>query len=353
MFPPSQPASRASLSARLVAVVASFVLILAACSAAGGSSPSPSASPVAVATATPAATAAPTPSPTAVPPFPTTLTDDEDTAVTIAAEPQRIVSLTPASTEILFALGAGPRVIATTEFDDYPPAAVALPDVATYTAVDVEKIVGLEADLVIAGGNFFNPPEAIVRLRTLGVPVLVVYAPDIAGALKDIELIGAAVGLSGVAGEMTAAMQADIDAVSAATAGLDKPRTFYEIDVSTGPIYTVADGSVYVEMIELAGCDPITTGSTTDFAIPLEKLITADPELILLGDAAYKVTAADVKARSGWSVMTAVKTDAIRPVNDIIITRPGPRLVQGLRELALAIHPDLVLPSAAPMPVMR
>jgi iron complex transport system substrate-binding protein len=336
-----------------VALVASFVLILGACSAAGGSSPSPSASPVAVATATPPATAAPTPSPTAVPPFPTTLTDDEDTAVTIAAEPQKIVSLTPASTEILFALGAGPRVIATTEFDDYPPAAVALPDVATYTAVDVEKIVGMEADLVIAGGNFFNPPEAIARLRTLGVPVLVVYAPDIAGALEDIELIGAAVGLSGVAGEMTAAMQVDIDAVSAATAGLDKPRTFYEIDVSTGPIYTVADGSVYVEMIALAGGHPITTGSTTDYAIPLEKLITADPELILLGDAAYKVTAADVKARSGWNVMSAVKTGAIRPVNDIIITRPGPRLVQGLRELALAIHPDLVLPSAAPMPVMR
>ena len=353
MFPPSQSASRASQSARSLALVASFVLILAACSTAGGSSPSPSPSPVAVATATPSATAAPTPSASAVPAFPTTLTDDEGKSVMITSEPQKIVSLTPASTEILFALGAGPRVIATTEFDDYPPAAVALPDVATYTAVDVEKIVGMEADLVIAGGNFFNPPEAIARLRTLGVPVLVVYAPDLAGALKDIELIGAAVGLSDVAGDMTAAMQADIDAVSAVTAGLDKPRTFYEIDVSTGPIYTVADGSVYVQMIELAGGDPITTGSTTDFAIPLEKLITADPELILLGDAAYKVTAADVKARSGWNVMTAVKTDAIRPVNDIIITRPGPRLVQGLRELALAIHPDLVLPSAVPMPIMR
>ena len=350
MFPSSPSAPRAAPAARPIVLIAALVLLLAACSGGSAASTLPGASTTAVATATPQPTTAPTPSSAAAPDFPTTLIDDEDAAVTIPAEPQKIVSLTPASTEILFALGAGPRVIATTEFDDYPPAAVALPDVATYTTVDVEKIVGLEADLVIAGGNFFNPPEAITRLRALGVPVLVVYAPDLAGALEDIELIGAAVGLPDEATAMTATMQADIDAVSAATSGLDKPRTFYELDVSTGPIYTVADGSVYVEMIELAGGDPITTGSTTDFAIPLEKLIAADPELILLGDAAYKVTAEQVKARSGWNVMTAVKTDAIRPVDDIIITRPGPRLVQGLRELALAIHPDLVLPSAAPIP---
>jgi iron complex transport system substrate-binding protein len=105
-------------------------------------------------------------------------------------------------------------------------------------------------------------------------------------------------------------------------------------------------------MIELAGGDPITTGSETDFAISLERLIEADPELILLGDAAYGVTAEQVAARPGWKVMTAVRTDAIRPVNDLIVTRPGPRLVDGLRELALAIHPDLVLPSAEPIPPM-
>ena len=102
---------------------------------------------------------------------------------------------------------------------------------------------------------------------------------------------------------MAATMQSGFDAVGAATAGLAKPRTFYELDTSTGPIYTVADGSAYVEMIALAGGTPITTGSTTDFAIPLEKLIAADPELILLGDAAYGVTADQVEGpgRAGAS----------------------------------------------------
>ncbi len=349
MFPSSPSALRAVPPGRFTAVLVAFVLVLTACSGIGASTV-PSSTSLAVATATPVATPAPTASPTPAPAFPTTLTDDEGTAVTLPAEPQKIVSLTPATTEILFALGAGKRVVATTDFDDYPPAAVALPHVASFTAVDVEKIIGLGADLVIAGGNAFNPPEAITRLRGLGVPVLVVYAPDVAGVIKDISLVGAAVGRSDASTSMTAAMQAGFDAVSAATAGLPKPRTFYELDTSTGPIYTVADASFTEEMIRLAGGDPITTGSKTDFAIPLEKLITADPELILLGDAAYGVTADQVKARSGWKVMTAVKAGAIRPVNDLIVTRPGPRLVDGLRDLALAIHPDVVLPSFAPIP---
>jgi cobalamin transport system substrate-binding protein len=347
--PSQRPAHRVAPPRALFAILAAVVLVLAACTG-GTASIAPSASAVAVASATPIPTLAPTPVPTPAPAFPVTLTDDEGTAVTLPAAPKKIISLTPASTEILFALGAGPRVVATTDFDDYPPAAVALPHVASFTAVDVEKIVGLNADLVIAGGNSFNPPEAIARLRSLKIPVVVVYAPDVAGVLKDVALIGAATGLVDPAAAMTKTMQAGFAAVSAATAGLPKPRTFYELDTSTGPIYTVADASFTQEMIGLAGGAPITTGSKTDFSIPLEKLIKADPQLILLGDAAYGVTADQVKARAGWNVMTAVKTGAIRPVNDIVITRPGPRLVEGLRELALAIHPDLVLPSAAPIP---
>jgi iron complex transport system substrate-binding protein len=330
------------------ALLATLVVVLAACTGGGAALATIVATPTA--TNVPSLVASASPSPVAA--FPTSLTDDEGTAVEIGAEPQRIVSLTPAVTEILFALGAGPRLIATTDFDDYPPEAVELPDVASFTSVDVEKIVGLEADLVIAGGNFFNPPEAIERLRSLDVPVLVVYAPDLATVLDDIELIGAATGLADAAAELTDTMQEGFDAVADAAAAQPAPRTFYELD-ATSAIYTAADGSFVEEMIKLAGGDPITTGSPTDFAISLEKLIEADPELILLGDAAYGVTPEQVATRSGWGVMTAVRSNAIRPVNDLIVTRPGPRLVEGLRELALAIHPDLVLPSAAPIPAVR
>jgi len=196
-----RPARRPAPSRTVFTFLVAFALLLAAWwTIASYAAPSPIA---VAATTTPTTTATPVPSPSPAPAFPATLTDDEGTAVAIPAEPQKIVSLTPAATETLFALGAGPRVIATTDFDDYPPAAVKLPHVASYTSVDVEKIVGMAADLVIAGGNSFNPPEAITRLRGLGIPVLVVYAPNVATVLKDIRLIGSAVGLADAAATMS------------------------------------------------------------------------------------------------------------------------------------------------------
>lgn len=346
--PRRRPRVRHAFVAAVSALAAPTIaaLALAACTSVGGGSPSPSASvaPSPATSATAVASEAASPSPAVF----VTVTDDEGTVVEIPTEPQRIVSLTPATTEILFALGAGPRVIATTDFDDYPPEAVALPDVATYQAVDVEKIVGLETDLVIAGGNFFNDPAAIAQLRELGIPVVVIYAADTDGVLKDIELVGTSVGLADEAKDLTASMRAGFDQVAAAVANLPRPRVFYELDATTD-LYTAADGSFIAEMIGLAGGEAITTGSPTDFAISLEKLIAADPEVIILGDAAYGVTPEAVADRPGWDVMTAVKDGAIRPANDLVITRPGPRLVEGLRELTLAIHPDAAVPSASPV----
>jgi iron complex transport system substrate-binding protein len=332
----SLPAPRA-----LAALLAALAFVLAACTG-GAATPGPDAS----ATIGPGATGTPAPSGAASPApatFPITLTDDEDNEVTLVAEPASIVSLTPAVTETLFALGVGDRVVATTDFDDYPPEAIDLPDVATYAAVDVEAIVALDPDLVIAGGNFFNDPEALARLRTLGIPVLVVYAPDIETVLDDVELIGRAVGAAGAAATMVAAMREDIAAVVGATAALERPRVFYELD-ATSDIYGPADDSFLAEMIVLAGGEPITTGDPTVFSIPLERLVEADPEVILLGDAAYGVTAEQVVARPGWGTMTAVTTGAIRPVDDVIVTRPGPRLTLGLAALATAIHPGVDVP---------
>ena len=121
----------------------------------------PSATP-APSVATPAPSQAPSPSASLAAAFPLTLTDDEGTEVTIPAEPLKIASLTNAATEMLFALGVGDRVVGKVEdFTPYPPEAAAVPDVAKFGSVDVEKIVAMGTDLVIAGGSNFNPPEAI------------------------------------------------------------------------------------------------------------------------------------------------------------------------------------------------
>ena len=349
MFPSFSSATRAAPTRTVPALLAILVLVLAACSGAAAPSTSPS---TAVASATPVATAAPSPSPSAAPAYPVTLTDDEGTAVTLAAAPQKIVSLTPATTEILFDLGAGDRIVATDDGSDFPAEAAALPDVATFSSVDTEKVVEAGADLVVAGGLGFTPAEAITKLRSLGIPVLVVYAPSVDGVLKDIELLGAAVGESEKATEITDGMRADMKlttdaaAAEAAKAGT-KPRVFYEIGYTdaTGEIFAPADASFLAEMVTLAGADAITTGDPNTYAIALEKLIERDPQVIILGvNPFYSPTPTAVAARPGWDVMTAVKDDMIRPVNDIEITRPGPRLAAGLRASDhgdLAGHPIL------------
>jgi iron complex transport system substrate-binding protein len=287
----------------------------------------------------------------AEPAFPLDLVDDENTAVTLEAEPQRIVSLSPANTEIVFALGAGDRLMGGTDFDDYPPEAVALPDVATFNGVIMEQLVDLDPDLVLAGGNDLTPAEDIERMRELGYPVIVVYAPDVATVLADIELIGQAIGEPAAAETLTAEMSADLDGISAvATATGTKPRTYYELDYFEGATYGPAFDSFVADMVELAGGTAVTTGDPVQFEMPLERLIETDPEVIVLGDARYGVCPADVAARPGWDRMTAVVEGAIRPVDDISVTRPGPRLAEGLAGLARAIHPDLDLPEGPPAP---
>jgi cobalamin transport system substrate-binding protein len=318
-------------------IVASLlvVAILAGCSTVG----TPGAVP---GSAAPPATASPAPSAT----FPNAVIDDEGTRVGLVRPAERVVSLSPASTETVFALGKGAKLLAGTAFDDYPPEAKPLPDVATFDqGVLVERVLELRPDIVLAAGNNFTPPKDIERLRKLGIPVVVLYAETVDEVLADIRLIGLVIGAPEEAQRMTDVMRARIRAIAdAASAAGTRPRVFYELG-DQPEIYGPADDSFIADLVELAGGEPITTGSTTAFSIPLERLVAQDPEVIVLGDANYGVTPETVRKRSGaWRQMTAVKSGQVRPVDDIIVTRPGPRLADGLAELARAIHPGIQLP---------
>jgi iron complex transport system substrate-binding protein len=329
-----------------------FALLALALAVNGCSSLAPAAPAPSVVPTTAISPATPSSSPTAAS-YPLTITDDEGTELTLEADPARIVSLTPAVTETLFALGEGESVVGGTDFDDFPAQAAALPDVATFEGVLIERLVDLDPDLVIAGGNSFTPPDDVARLRDLGFPVLVVYAETVDEVVADIELIARAAGAGDEAQRMVDAMEERFAEVTDAVETIaDRPRVFYELG-DQPEIYGPADDSFIADMIELAGGQPITTGDPDVFSIPLERLVAADPEVILLGDAAYGVTPAIVGQRpGGWAAMTAVETGAVRPVDDIIITRPGPRLGEGLAALAEAIHPrlDLGAPPAPSLP---
>jgi iron complex transport system substrate-binding protein len=324
-----------------------FVLLLAlvfvaACTPAVPISPTSSAPPAAATQTAPPAT------PTAAPAFPVTITDDEGTAVTIPAEPQRIVSLTPATTETLFAIGAGDRVVGKVEdIANFPPEAKDIPIVATFAGVDVEKVVALTPDLVVSAGVGLTQGDAVTQLRAAGIPVIVSY-PASADAAFGIRLIGQAVGEIPAATTLADQIQSTLDKLSAAAAtATTTPRVFYEIDV-TGGIFTPPIDSLYGDMLLLAHAQP--ADGNASYQISLEKLVDFDPEIILLGDSAYGVTPDSVTARAGWGGMTAVKTGAIFPVDDIIITRPGPRIAEGLAALIRAIHPEIDIDAIIPPP---
>jgi cobalamin transport system substrate-binding protein len=350
---PFHSARRTAPATLLAVLLGAILFVLAACSG-GAASQAPSPSAVAIASATPATTPSPTPSPTPAPAFPTSITDDEGTVVKLDAEPAKIVSLTPAVTETLFAVGAGSRIVATDDSSDYPAEAKALPDVVTFGTVDVEKIVALDPDLVIAGGAGFTSAEAIATIRSVGIPVLVVSTPSIDGIYRDIELVGTAVGEADAAAALTTKMRADMAAIGTAAQAESKktatpPRVFYDVGFidGTGQIFGPGEGSFLAEMVALLGVDVIT-GDKATYEVPLETLVERDPQVIILGvNAFYTPTPATVAKRNGWSTLSAVKNGDIRSVSDTQITRPGPRLATGMRNLALAMYPDLALPPSA------
>jgi iron complex transport system substrate-binding protein len=307
----------------LLAVLAA--LVLGACTPAG----SPNASPASLA-----------------PAFPLTLTDAAGRSVTIPSEPLRIVSLAPSNTEIVCALDACDRLVGVTDFDDYPSQVADIPKVVIAAQVDLEKVVAAEPDLVLAAGNELTPSSVIDDLAELGLPVLVLYPSTLEEVYQEIHLVGAALDVREVAETVVAEMLERADAVARAVAGAAAPRVFYEVGVFAGTIYTAGEDSFLASLVAAAGGEPIT-GDPLSTSISLEQLIAADPQLILLGDAAYdpSITPASVALRPGWHVMSAVRDGSIRiMLDDPVITRPGPRIVAGLEALARAIHPDLFDP---------
>ncbi len=317
-----------------------LTLVLAACAPAGDS-------PSADATSPPATDPPPTASPTPEAAFPVELTDDADRTVTLDAEPMRIVSLAPSNTEIVCALDACDRLVGVTDFDDYPPEVAEVTDVVIQTQVDVELVVDAEPDLVLAAGNELTPSTVIEQLDELGLTVLVLYPESLDEVYADIELVGASLGATDEAEALVADMEERVEAVEAAVAGADRPLTLYEVFFSEGTTYTAGEGSFLASLIDIAGAEPVT--GDAQGVIDAEALVEANPELILLGGASYDPSLADpeaaleaVAARPGWAELAAVESGDVVPyLEDIVTTRPGPRIVDGLEALARAIHPDL------------
>ncbi|TME34589.1 MAG: ABC transporter substrate-binding protein [Chloroflexi bacterium] len=317
------------------APLVALLVLLAAC----GQTPSTTSSPAATPSAAPSVS------------FPLTLTDDAGRTITLLARPQRVVSLAPSNTEIVCVLGACDALTGVTDFDDYPPNVKTVAHVVVQAKVDAEKVVAARPDLVLAAGNGLTSEAAIKQLSDLGLQVMTLYPRNLDGVYRDIDLVGRALGVPQKAESTIASMRQRVKAVSDAVAAAPRPRTFYEVSVFEGTIYTAGKDSFLASLITLAGGSPVT-GDAQSGAIQLEDLIAADPELVLLGDASYDPTLATqpkaittLRARSGWGQISAVRSGKVLPyTDDVVTTRPGPRIVEGLEALARAIHPDLFGP---------
>ena len=289
----------------------------------------------------PATPAAPTPTPT---PAPINLTDGLGRKVSLPAPAQRVVSMAPSNTEILFAIGAGDQVVGRDEFSDYPASVKSLPSVGgSMGQYSLEQIVALKPDLVLAGG--INTPEQVKSLEDLGLTVYFLGNPTTLEEMyANLATVGQLTGHSGEAQQETQSLQARVAAVDKKLATIaDRPSVFYEIDASDpNKPYTSGKGTFIDQLISRAGGVNVAADVTDPYPqLGLEQLVVSDPAIILLGDSAYGVTAEQVAARPGWSELSAVKNNKIFTFDDNLVSRPGPRLVDGLEQLAKLLHPEL------------
>lgn len=271
-----------------------------------------------------------------------TVLDDAQRTVEIRGVPERIISLAPSNTEVLFALGLVDKVVGVTDLCDYPEEAQEIEKVG-FVEINLEKIVDLEPDLVLYIGGAAQL-EKTQTMEDLGLTVLVLAPSDIEGIFADIELVGRTTGTEDEAVDLVSELRARMDEVLSRVAQAKRqPLVFYELD-ATDPArpWTAGPGSFIDALITMAGGVNLGASAEMEWAqFSTEEVIAQDPEIIILGDANYGVTAESVEERPGWGVITAVKAGAIYPIDDTLVSRPGPRIVDGLEELARIIHPEL------------
>ena len=272
-----------------------------------------------------------------------TITDGLGRTVTLESAAQRVVSLAPSNTEILFALGAGDKVVGRDEFSDYPPEAEAIAKVGgSMGEYSLEAITALKPDLVLA--SELNSPELVASLEKLGLTVYYLPNPKTFEDLyTNLETVATLTGRD--ATKLTDSLKARVTAVDEKIMPLSvRPSVFYEVD-ATDPSkpYTAGVGTFINLIINRAGGANFTelAGITDPYPqVSLEQLVIAPPDFIILGDSMWGTTPEIVAGRPGWDTLAAVTEGRVFPFDDNLVSRPGPRLVDGLEALAMLLHPD-------------
>ena len=269
-----------------------------------------------------------------------TFTDDIGRRVYLAKPARRVVSLAPSATEILFAVGLDSEIVGVTTFCDYPPAAKAKPKIGS-SIQNLEAIIGLKPDLVLAVKSEIVRPDILAKLEQLKIPIFILSPKTIEDILGHIGTIGRLVGRDREARTVAQGLRDRVHEVRSRMASVKPVRVFYV--VNTDPLISVGSGSFIHQMLELAGGENIVGQTTISYPkVSLEEVLRRDPEVLLFPVGTSEgIPEAEQQRWRKWTTLSAVRHNRLHQVKAELVNRPGPRVVDGIEALAKAIQPGL------------
>lgn len=269
--------------------------------------------------------------------FPVIIADSYGREITIVKKPEKLISLAPANTEILFAIGAGDRIFGVTDYCEYPAAALEKAKIGDFSNPNIELIIEIEPDVVFVAAGVQR--EVLNQLEEVGIVVVTLDAENLDQVLKNISLAGKIVGNEEESSKLVVQMEARIQAVKTKlAAAAATPTIFFE--VWDDPLMTAGPNTFINDLINLAGGSNIASDAAEQYGqFSMELLLERDPEIYLINDHAH--TPKDVMTRPNYGSLSSVKNEKVYAINDDLVTLPGPRLVEGLEEMARILHPEL------------
>ena len=268
------------------------------------------------------------------------VTDMLGRRVRIPDHAARIVSLAPSITETVFVLGDGDRLVGVTDYCDYPPEATRKPRVGGISTPSFEAILALRPDLILATSES-NYEEHVQRLASLGLPVYVIRPVDFETVLESIERIGVVLGREAPARAHVAAMRRDADAIAHAVAGARRPRVLYV--VWPNPLIAPGRGTLITELLQRAGGESVTGAEPLAYPrLSLETVVQRRPERIIVGRHGQGTVEELLRGWERLDAVSAVREGRVYAVDGDLVHRPGPRMIEALRALARALHPERV-----------
>jgi iron complex transport system substrate-binding protein len=269
--------------------------------------------------------------------YPYTAKDSKGKEVVIEKEPKRIISVAPSVTELIYALGKGDELVGRTDYDDYPEQVKNVQSIGSLTDPNVEKIIELKPDVVVASTHFKD--DVAKKLEDLGIKVVVLYnAKDFNGAYGSINTLGQIINAQDNAKNLVASMKKKIEDVKEKVKGKETPKTYYVVGFGKDGDYTATGDTFIGQMIEMAGGNNIAKDGA-GWKYSLEKIIENNPEYIVISKNFGMKD--QFISTAGYKELSAVKNNKVIEIDDNLLNRQGPRLADGVEALAKILHPDV------------